>query len=53
MAPLWLMDVTLWATIFFVGYYTCRFKLEKQFKKKLLLQTEKLQRKIRQLQEKS
>ena len=48
-APAWLTEMVLWASIFFVGYYTCYFKLEKEFKKKLDLKAQKLLRKIEEL----
>jgi len=52
MVPDWIRDVVFWTSLFFVGYYSGYYRLEKKFKKKLLLQTAKLQRKIRELQEK-
>ena len=48
-APAWLTEMVLWTSIFFVGYYTCYFKLEKEFKKKLDLKAQKLLRKIEEL----
>jgi hypothetical protein len=48
-APAWLTEAVLWVSLFFVGYYTCYFKLEKEFKKKLDLKAQKLLRRIEEL----
>ena len=49
MVPDWVQEVILWGALFFSGYYTCHFRLEKKFKKELGLRTEKLLRKIDEL----
>lgn len=46
MMPDWIQELVLWGALFATGYFTCRFQLEKKFKKELELRSEKLLRKI-------
>jgi len=53
MTPLWVQDILFWLCLIFIGYFTCHFKLEKRFKKELDLKSEKLFKRIDQLQRKN
>lgn len=52
MMPEWVKEVVLWLALFFSGYWTCHYRLEKKIRKQYELKSEKLLKRIEELKSK-